>query len=46
MTKHRPARVPAPQWWMHLRKYWKRVFWKRDRKAGKDEVRRERDVHA
>lgn len=24
--------VPAPQWWKHLRK-WKRVFWKRHRKA-------------
>ena len=24
--------TPAPQWWKHLRK-WKRVFWKRERKA-------------
>ncbi len=34
MTKHRGAAVPAPQWWKHLRD-WKRVFWKKDRKAGK-----------
>lgn len=24
--------TPAPQWWKHLRK-WKRVFWKKERKA-------------
>ena len=24
----------APQWWKHLRE-WKRVFWKRERKAAK-----------
>jgi hypothetical protein len=24
--------VRAPQWWKHLRD-WKRVFWKRERKA-------------
>lgn len=27
--------VSAPQWWKHLRPYWKRVFWKRVRQAGK-----------
>lgn len=24
--------TPSPQWWKHLRK-WKRVFWKKERKA-------------
>ena len=23
--------VPAPQWWKHLRPFWKRLFWKRHR---------------
>lgn len=22
-----------PQWWKHLRPYWRRVFWKRERRA-------------
>lgn len=26
--------TPPPQWWKHLRD-WKRVFWKRERKAAK-----------
>jgi hypothetical protein len=26
--------VPAPEWWKHLRKV-KRLFWKRERQAGK-----------
>jgi hypothetical protein len=26
--------VPPPQWWKHLRD-WKRVFWKKQRKADK-----------
>jgi len=26
--------TPPPQWWRHLRD-WKRVFWKRERKAAK-----------
>lgn len=26
--------TPSPQWWKHLRD-WKRVFWKRERKAHK-----------
>lgn len=28
----------APQWWKHLRD-WKRVFWKRERKAAQRDVR-------
>jgi hypothetical protein len=28
----------APQWWRHLRT-WKRVFWKRERKAAKQHSR-------
>jgi hypothetical protein len=27
--------VSSPQWAKHLRKYWKRVFWKKNRKASK-----------
>lgn len=34
--------VPAPEWWKHL-KYHKRTFWKRQRRAFKEELRRERD---
>ena len=26
--------TPPPQWWRHLRD-WKRVFWKRERRAAK-----------
>lgn len=29
-----------PQWWRHLRD-WKRVFWKRERKAAQSEIREE-----
>jgi hypothetical protein len=36
MTKKRSTGVPKPQWWKHLRD-WKRVFWKRDRKEGKQQ---------
>lgn len=32
--------VRAPQWWRHLRS-WKRVFWKKQRKADRQEARRE-----
>jgi hypothetical protein len=32
--------VRAPQWWRHLRS-WKRVFWKRQRKADKQAAKRE-----
>lgn len=38
MTKHRPTTTPAPEWWKHLRKFNKRLFWKKDRKAGNAEV--------
>jgi len=35
--------IPAPQWWRHLRE-WKRVFWRKHRKAEKrlarDETRK------
>jgi hypothetical protein len=31
-TKKKGILTPAPQWWKHLRR-WKRVFWKRHRKA-------------
>lgn len=36
MTKHHPTLVRSPQWWKHLRE-WKRVFWKKDRKAAQAE---------
>jgi hypothetical protein len=39
MTKHNPKLVGKPQWWKHLRNYWGRVFWKRDRKAQRKECR-------
>ena len=29
--------TPKPQWWKHLRLF-KRVFWKRERKAYKQEI--------
>ena len=32
--------VPPPQWWKHLRD-WKRVFWKKHRKAEQAAIRRE-----
>lgn len=28
----------APQWWVHLRD-WKRIFWKKERKAAQKEIR-------
>jgi len=31
--------VPSPQWWKHLRD-WKRIFWKRHRRAEKNAIRR------
>jgi len=30
--------VPSPQWWKHLRD-WKRIFWKKHRKAEKKAIR-------
>ena len=32
----------SPQWWKHL-KDWKRVFWKSERKAQKDLIRKEQN---
>lgn len=37
----RALTVRAPQWWKHLRPYWKRVFWKRERKAAIKAVKKE-----
>lgn len=28
-----------PQWWKHLRPFWRRVFWKRERAAARRLVR-------
>ena len=28
----------SPQWWKHLRKYWKRKFWKQERRNSKKEM--------
>lgn len=28
-----------PQWWKHLRPYWRRVFWKRERALQKQDIR-------
>jgi hypothetical protein len=30
--------VPPPQWWKHLRS-WKRIFWKKQRKAHNKELK-------
>ena len=32
--------VKPPQWWKHL-KEWKRVFWKRHRKAEQREIKKD-----
>jgi hypothetical protein len=40
-TVKQGTRTRAPQWWDHLRKKWKRVFWKRERKSIRQEVKRE-----
>jgi hypothetical protein len=32
--------VRSPEWWKHLRKYNKRVFWKKQRKADQESARR------
>jgi len=32
--------VSSPQWWKHL-KEWKRVFWKKQRMAFKEEIKNE-----
>lgn len=33
--------VRPPQWWKHLRKDWRRIFWKKNRQAEKKQVRKE-----
>jgi hypothetical protein len=33
-------RVKPPQWWKHLRD-WKRIFWKKHRKAERREIEKE-----
>jgi hypothetical protein len=37
MTKHTNPLVPKPEWWKHLR-WAKRIFWKKERKAGQKET--------
>lgn len=32
--------VPSPQWWKHL-KDWKRVFWKKERKASDRDAKKQ-----
>ncbi len=32
-----------PQWWKHLRPFWRRVFWKRERRLQQKAIRDERD---
>lgn len=32
--------VPSPQWWKHLRD-WKRVFWKKERKASDRDAKKQ-----
>jgi hypothetical protein len=32
--------APAPQWAKHLRPFWKRLFWKRERRAAQAEARK------
>lgn len=34
--------VPSPEWWKHLKEY-KRLFWKRERKAAKRLIEKERN---
>jgi hypothetical protein len=28
----------SPEWWKHLRKFNKRIFWSQERKAGKKDI--------
>ena len=39
-TVKQGTHVPAPQWAKHLRPWWKRLYWKRERGATKKEVQR------
>ncbi len=32
-TMKKGITVPAPQWWKHLRKHYKKLFWKQQRRA-------------
>ncbi len=36
-TVKKGTTVPAPQWWKHLRPLYKRLFWKRQRRADNKE---------
>ncbi len=38
MEKRVRQLVKSPQWWKHLRPYWRRIFWKRDRMAVKKDI--------
>lgn len=38
-TVKKGTTVPAPQWWKHLRKHYKRLFWKRQRRADREALR-------
>ena len=33
--------TPAPQWAKHLRPYWKKLFWNREKGAVKKQIRKE-----
>lgn len=41
MAHRRNFLAKATEWWKHLRPYNKRVFWKRERRAGQKEIRKE-----
>lgn len=38
-TVKRGTLAVAPQWWRHLRPWWRRLFWKRERAAAAKAVR-------
>lgn len=35
--------TPKPQWWKHLRPFWKRSFWGRERATYRQRIREESD---
>ncbi len=39
-TVKRGTHVPSPQWGVHLRPYWRRLYWKRERGAVRKEINR------
>ena len=41
-TVKRGLLTPPPEWWKHLRPWLKRRFWKRERRAVRREIARER----